>query len=137
MTIFIIATLHHNISFSSDKINTGLRFRLPAMTLLEYIFSNVKDIVIRQSFILVSFPRSYPWGVINILLYNKKFGTEAVMTLYMCIQPVYQPRCISSSVAKWLYKTVKICRYMTNAPMIQFIWEYQWFNSFENISAIY
>lgn len=63
MTIFNIATLHYNISFSSDTINISLRFRLPAMTFL----------VIRQSFILFSFPRSCPWGAINILLYDEKY----------------------------------------------------------------
>ena len=73
MTIFNIATLHYNISFSSDTINVSLRFRLPAMTFLEYIFTNVKDLVIRQSFILFSFPRSCPWGAINILLYDEKY----------------------------------------------------------------
>ena len=90
MTIFNIATLHYNISFSSDTINVSLRFRLPAMTFLEYIFTNVKDLVIRQSFILFSFPRSCPWGAINILLYDEKYrywGSHNFVYVHLYLHP--------------------------------------------------
>ena len=90
MTIFNIATLHYNISFSSNTINISLRFRLPAMTFLEYIFTNVKDLVIRQSFILFSFPRSCPWGAINILLYDEKYrywGSHNFVYVHLYLHP--------------------------------------------------
>lgn len=119
--------LQHYIitSFSSDKIDTGLRFRLPAMTLLEYIFSNVKVIVIRQSFILVSYHAHIPEESSTFCSTTKNLVLKQSW-LYICASNLYIN--LDASHRPLLSDCTKRSKFADT-------WQtHQWFNSFENIS---